>query len=531
MSKSRARRIMVLDLETDPFQRGGADIQPFVWGIFDGDRFEHRWGTEGCIRSLVERIEDEHAIIYAHNGGQFDFLFMVEHLAGDVLVINGRIVEAKIGKATLRDSFMILPRPLAEIGPKHDFDYAKMRPAVRDRHRRAIVDYLEQDCRVLHGAVLRFHERFGRKLTMSSASMAELRKEIERSERRDAGITLQRLSLEKDAAIRPFFIGGRVQVLEGGVIEDGMRYFDCNSMFPHVMKKYAHPTGNQWMPARDLDEADFATVEATAEGCLPWRSDDGRLVYPRDRRVFKVTGHELRAAMQLGRVRVHAIHQAITFPVRRVFDAFVNTFYTLRREAQAAGDASLAMFYKDVLNRAYGRFALNPDGILRWQVVPNGQAPDEEGFEPRFVGDKVTFWAKAAEDQDKRRAMGNVATAASITGAARAELMFAMHTAERPIYCDTDAVIARDLERPIGTEIGDWKIEAEGDRVAIAGKKLYVMWKGPEVVKMACRGVRLTGSQIEKVARGEAQWWLADAPSISIAGVQTFMKRQIRATF
>ncbi len=531
MSKSRARRILTLDLETDPFQRGAPDIRLFVWGLYDGDVFEHRWGVEGCIRSLVERIETEHAIIYAHNGGQFDFLFMVEHLVRDVLVINGRIVEAKIGKATLRDSFMILPRPLAELGAKEDFDYNKMRPAVRDRHRAAIVSYLETDCRVLRKAVIHFHEMFGKKLTMSGASMAELRAVIERTEHRDAAVTLQQLSLEQDAELRPFYIGGRVQVLEGGILDDDLRYYDCNSMFPFVMQKYVHPTGNKWMPAADLDDADFAVIEATANACLPWRSDDGRLMYPTDRRRYTVTGHELRAARKLGLVKVHAIERAIRFPVRRVFDQFVHTFYGLRKAAQAAGDVRLAVFFKDVLNRAYGRFALNPDGILRWQVVPNGEAPDEDGFEPRFTGDKVTFWAKPAEDRDRRRAIGNVATAASITGAARAELMMAMATAERPVYCDTDAVIARAIDRPVSGEIGAWKIEADADRVAIAGKKLYAMWKGEAVVKMACRGARLSGDQIARVARGEAQWWMADAPSINIAGVQTWQKRQVRATF
>lgn len=235
--------------------------------------------------------------------------------------------------------------------------------------------------------------------------------------------------------------------------------------------------------------------------------------------------------MRLGLVNVHQVMQAIVFPVRRVFDQFVHHFSGLRQEAARAGDVALSTFYKDVMNRAYGRFALNPDGILRWLVLPNGEAPNEDGFEPRFAGDRVTFWAKPAEPAERRRSIGNVATAASITGAARAELMLAMHAAERPIYCDTDALICRDLDRPIGPSIGQWKVEAEADRVAIAGKKLYAMFRGGEVVKLACRGARLSGAQIERVARGEVQWWYASAPSISIAGVQTTMKRQVRATF
>jgi hypothetical protein len=48
---------------------------------------------------------------------------------------------------------------------------------------------------------------------------------------------------------------------------------------------------------------------------------------------------------------------------------------------------------------------------------------------------------------------------------------------DRPIYCDTDSIICEAFGGNLhDTELGGWKIEAEGDYAAIAGKKLYAVF-------------------------------------------------------
>ena len=120
-------------------------------------------------------------------------------------------------------------------------------------------------------------------------------------------------------------------------------------------------------------------------------------------------------------------------------------------------------------------------------------------------------------------------TGASITGAARAELMMAVYHADRPIYCDTDSVVCRNLDMPKHpTELGAWKLETVANESAIARKKLYALFQDGKVVKQASKGVRLTAEQIRSVCMGNTVVWEADAPTINIAGIQTFMRREIK---
>src|SRR6202020_1341429 len=85
--------------------------------------------------------------------------------------------------------------------------------------------------------------------------------------------------------------------------------------------------------------------------------------------------------------------------------------------------------------------------------------------------DDFLVWSKPSPG----RRYNNVATAASITGAARAVLLEAIQNSVDPIYCDTDSLICKSLS---GVQIhksilGTWDLEAEFDRVIIAGKKTY----------------------------------------------------------
>jgi len=69
------RKLAVIDLETDPFQHGRLP-EPFLSGFDNGEQVVEFWGDD-CILRLVEflaTLKEPH-IIYAHNGGKFDFFY------------------------------------------------------------------------------------------------------------------------------------------------------------------------------------------------------------------------------------------------------------------------------------------------------------------------------------------------------------------------------------------------------------------------------------------------------------------------
>lgn len=545
-------------------------MRPFVWGITcvypDGRReWTHFWEPD-CTAKLVAWLNAQpgHMLIYAHNGGRFDFQFLLPHLAADVMVINGRIVAAQLGRHELRDSWAILPVRLAQLGEKEDFDYRHMRRVFRNRPpiRRRILHYLERDCDVLADAVLAYRERFGNKLTMAGAALHELELSVEGETGEPARMTLHRLRPSQDTDFRTFYFGGRVECFERGVIRGAFTVTDKNSMYPDVMAHVEHPTGRDFLRQESYDDrTDFAIVDATSRGAFPLRGKDGSLSFPHDRAVYRVTGHELRTAVELGLVDVHRLIWAAWCPVRATFATFVDAFYALRQAAADAGDEAAKLHYKLVLNSSYGRFCLNPDRIHEWCIVPNGEVPAPDDIDsatgerfyarawgPAYRGEEVTFWRRSPDQATRDAAIRNVCTGASITGAARAVLLRAIAGATRPLYCDTDSLIAERVDVPLGHDLGQWKVEAAGTIAAVAQKKLYALFdetrgatdaemksghyafidgRTVPAVKMASKGVRLTGHEILRAARGESVTWQAETPTINLAGVQSYMQRTV----
>ena len=138
-SKKINRKLAVIDLETDPFQHGRLP-EPFLSGFDNGESVVEFWGDD-CILRLVEflaTLKEPH-IIYAHNGGKFDFFYFFQYLENPVRIINGRIVEATIGKHIFRDSYAILPVPLKTHG-KLEIEYWKFEKEHREKHKAEIIE-------------------------------------------------------------------------------------------------------------------------------------------------------------------------------------------------------------------------------------------------------------------------------------------------------------------------------------------------------------------------------------------------------
>jgi len=181
------------------------------------------------------------------------------------------------------------------------------------------------------------------------------------------------------------------------------------------------------------------------------------------------------------------------------------------------------------MNSAYGKFAQNPDGFKDWCIVDNEALPMPWLPEHEFDNGWIIYSRPTTKPHSIFRY--NVMTAASITGAARAMLLRGLHGAVNPIYCDTDSIICESLDGDLDEyRLGAWKQEACGDRVAIAGKKLYAVTNKGELVKHACKGVRITPSQIFDVAEGSEVLYENMAPTFSLTKKTKFIKRRVRAT-
>lgn len=557
------RPFAVLDSETDPFLKGRIP-EPFVWGFYDGREFRHY--VHDSFHSFIQWIAEQRIIVYAHNGGKFDYHFMLPYMEpyDSVKIINGRIAQFFIGNAEFRDSINILPVALKKFElqdvhgntiKKQEFDYSLMEKEERYKpdNWESIIDYLRDDCVTLYEAIKAFQSQYGRHLTQAGAAMSQWKKISKRQLPKSTGEYFEKF--------KSYYYGGRVQCFQRGIIENNFSVFDINSAYPYAMLSQ-HPYGLESIEATG-DEIGtnffgyaFYTIRARSLGAFPYREKTG-LVFPEDGEIreFNVTGWELLAAIETDSAKDLEVLKEIRHIELQDFAEYIDHFYQQRLTAKAVGDKAGDLFAKLLMNSLYGKFGANPENYANYVILPpeelQGLLDPSNDYE--LSGELGPWLLAERELEDEEMRYYNVATAASITGYVRAYLWrsICLTGIHNCLYCDTDSIatVSPGNELDIGNVLGKWKHEGEFTRAGIGGKKMYVFEhkqpypKNPETgkpirYKTASKGVSLTPEQLFKVAEGETVIHEPDAPSFSVhrplrdksGNPQCFISRKIKLT-
>lgn len=554
-NSQRIENVAILDFETDPFDKETEElIYPFTACLYS-DNFEPIviWNEDfdTFIAELLVTLENlpDRYMIYAHNGGKFDYMFFVHKLRGQVSFKGRGIMSARIGRHELRDSFHILPERLSAFH-KEEFDYEKMRKGRRNQHRTEIIEYMVSDCKYLLELVQGFIKRFGFKLSIGMAAMANLKRFY----------TVGKLGDLTDARLRQYFYGGRVECLAGkgwfrsSDRPDGYKIYDVNSMYSAAGSYFKHPVSASYSYNRHQGigpNTVFVDVTCTNWGALVTRTENNETTAQKDYGSFRTTRYEFEAALELGLIENVNIDATIDNEELTDFSKHFVPLYEERAaltnrisELEASGGKHSPewwevhkerLYFKYLLNTGYGKFAQNPRRFKEWFITePDATAPEGYGEDAKFRNEVCAMWARPAP----RQSFNNVGTAASITGAARSMLMRAIHGAVDPIYCDTDSIICRKLN---GVEIhrsklGAWKLEREISEVIINGKKLYAykyldrdgQMAEPLIKSKGVSGV--TWDDMVRMYNGEVLAFKNFAPTLTRDGNQFYMTRHIRAT-
>lgn len=520
------RQIAVIDAETDPFLFG-CFPHPFAW-MYKDDSIEMQfWGddaTEQLAAFIADHCDDSH-LIYAHNGGKFDFHFLIPHLESNLKLINGRIAVCHIGKTELRDSWLIFPEPLSAY-KKDTIDYEKFKRENREHYRCEILDYLRGDCRYLHELVSAFNLRFGDKLTAPGAAMSELKK---------SGYEVEITGEDYDSKIRPFYYGGRVQCFEKGKINGPLVYLDINSAYPYAML-HNHPSSTRITEHTKLPDVAggwLADVSAVSHGALPLREDKtNKLQFPHDDSVrrYTVTGWEVIAGLETGTLDIKKVHRVYKFGAYRSFSDYIHEHYNARKKYKAEGNTLQEKFEKLLMNSVYGKFAQDSREFNEYQLMDNSDdLPEGDDWEHESdLFGRSLFKRSAATGR-----FYNCATAASITGFVRAYLWRAICASEQPIYCDTDSLICRGYAGTVGKELGQWKVEADVITAWVGGRKLYSVQHVPDKEgnewKCATKGFRMDPKQLAcHIEQQTPIHWKKDAPAYSAKFGPRFLERKIK---
>lgn len=577
------RDVLTYDTETDPFHNcseatcekchgGGRVPQPFLHGLYNGR--DQQYDEFESVEAVVAHLAARKAVVYAHNGGKFDYHPLRDHINSDepVMVINGRLARFRIGECEFRDSLNIFPNTrLADFGVKNEIDYELMEPTRRtDPNVRAqISSYLRQDCVGLWEMVDRYRGKYGKSLTQATASMKYWEKMTELEAPRQTRTQYERY--------KPYYYGGRVQCFESGVSITDFSVADINSAYPFAMLR-DHIFSPQAILDRHLPPAPeiykcLIKLDCTSRGAFPWRDPEtGELFFPDDEaghrnrmRTYTITGWEFLTALELDAVANIHIRQVHTFPKSINFKDYIEFFYNQRMEAAAKGDTAGKIFGKYFMNSLYGKFGANCANYAEYLISRPDTAEFQDWLAKGYTrykpwGERWLLERKPTleqlDDITGKWRFYNVATAASVTGFVRAFLFRALSATSGAVYCDTDSIAARDTSAlEFGDHLGQWKNEGRFDRYAIAGKKLYAFHqdgredaydpkceKNPSW-KIASKGVNLGGCAaapeiITQIAQGYgpllkdgAYRSLPQSPTYSVTReVPVFIARDLKAT-
>jgi hypothetical protein len=530
MRKRKAkRRIAVVDMETDPFVVGRVP-EPFLVGFYDGESYIEFSQVPDFLDYLSG--DGPPFLIYAHNGGKFDSHFIAPFLppGTEFFIINGRIVSFKYLRHEFRDSYAILPIALEQYA-KTKIDYSWFERGEREKHRAEISSYLKDDCINLYRLVTAFIAQYGDRPTMGLTALNHWRQSHQELKH---GVNATRYFHRR---IRPFFAGGRTQAFESGVFQRHVRAYDLNSAYASAMVHSEHPFGSDVViasgppPGGHIFPHCFYLIEAESDGCLPTRNGP-TLLYPSGRHIFHATGHELVAGLETGTVlRVRFIERYI-FRHTISFRDYIEPLFEMKRAAQPK--SSEYIFAKLLMNSLHGKFAANPDNYWHYVSIPARQLKifTEKGWKyDGLLTDDVALVCLPLEERERH--YYNIAITASITGLVRATLWRTICKLRKlgsvVYYCDTDSIIT-DGKLPVSDELGGWKLEHEGNLLAIAGRKLYAMRGHDGKWKIAHKGAQLTPQQVIKIARGGTVEYRSAAPTFRLGHAPTFVKRTLRRT-
>jgi hypothetical protein len=522
------RKYGTFDCETDPFKFGRVP-KPFLWGLYTDQGFEWFKTTE----DFIDRIKNFKGILYAHNGGKFDFHFLFDYITPQdkIMVINGRIAKMKIGDCELRDSYLLLPVPLSAY-KKDEIDYEKFEEYNRKIYLTEIVSYLHGDCKYLYDILSVNFEDYGQKLTLATSAFNFWHKNYAKVEKPQTN----RYFFEH---FKPFYYGGRVQCFQKGIINKPFKMYDINSAYPFAMKS-EHPYGTLYKIESKLNEKDmerkFIRFKGISNGVLPYR-EKGKLLFPTDNspREYFATGWELRLGLEKGLVKINKIERVYNFTRKISFGDYVDHFFKLKAASKDIDDARylLAKLYMNSLYGKFGQSSLDHKEytLISPEYISDFLASNENSL---FEGELGAFALMSVPIDEKNMKFFNVCTAASITGFVRAYLYDQILKVKNPIYCDTDCVVCEDGDFNVGKELGQWGFEGNFRSGAIGGKKLYAfeyeVAKKSQTHKISSKGVKLNAKQIYSIARGEEIEYKNDAPSFSIHKDVEFLTRNIKMT-
>lgn len=396
--KPKEIKIATFDLEVYKW------INPYAVSMYDGNEYKYFLGKT-CISDFLKYILRHRYRAYtffAHNGGLFDFNFIIEMLKNwnyDLhLIFQGsrclqlKIYLEKLGELQNRksrnnikfsDSYALLRYSLDKLtkdfnakhqklnfmpGGKKDNDYDYLYEVLYKNREKIFFDYIQNDVIGLYEVLNKFNsmiQKHNGRLSYTIASTSL--KTFQTGYLKNKIIMSNRKTNDE---MKNGYYGGRVEIFKMYVDKDKYYCYDVNSLYPYVMFNNIFPvTKPRKIINTDIDliknslGITYCQVMAPKDlylPLLPYHYNIGnysKLVFP----IGSFKGYWdnvlLVKALELG-YKIKPIYTYI-FDGEYIFKDYVTRFYELKKKSKK--ESINYIVAKLLLNSLYGKFAQNQD--------------------------------------------------------------------------------------------------------------------------------------------------------------------------
>lgn len=337
----------------------------------------------------------------------------------DQTLVGGRVIKAVWGTKTFVDVFNIWPMSVKKLGQAFGLEKLETNSMSKDKK------YVFRDVEIILHAML-FAWTIARQMGLERlpATLGGLCVAVWKS---FGGVNCH----DSTVLCRQALFGGRVELFKQRNESEHICWTDINSLYPSVMRReFPGPLEDK---GTKLQKFGIVTATVKVPECelapLPFRNDEGRILYPWGRFTGTWTIPELEAADAMGAkiVRIRQVYG--TKHSMTPYKDFVDRLYQARMIGKTGAEN---LFFKLLMNNLYGRLGTTGKiGRTVWQTERNKN--DGVPFGEKVL---VNYQMPLSEET-------NWSHAAYVTAYGRLELLQHMIWigASRMIYCDTDSTI------------------------------------------------------------------------------------------
>lgn len=501
----------VVDIENDP--DGKVLSIDSAWRDELGTiihRLHYSWSDWCDWFSPTARDDPRFRIVYAHNGGGWDWLSLAQYLLGDgakkrqtitVAMASSKMVTMTVAydkqfSVHFCDSLQLLRSNLNDLGLKfvgegkadtggllpHKMEWGKML-AYQRQDTELLLKVLETSLKLIREKVAKI-KSFS--YTIGSTAMRVFR---------TIGLK-QNIIIPSDKKLKDFlrtaYTGGRVEVFRYGYYPK-ITVYDVNSLYPFAMLQTPVPATDRVIACnRPESSLGFVgvfrcTFNQRNRDVIPVLTVGGRGVYEGSGCFFSPELQLLREVDPSGEIRFHEGYKFLDTEI--VFADYIKKLWNLRLEDLGG---PLGLICKYLMNSLYGKMGQHSERE-KLVVVRNVSELLKLGANCTAVDEEYGVWKAQV---DSPCGFEHVGIAGMITSFARVCLYRGMMAFgfQNVVYCDTDSVhtIGEMNRSLVGTDIGQYKKEFEGEGV-YAGKKLYALRDENGKEKIRAKGVSVGG--------------------------------------